>query len=210
MRRRPHLKEIYGSVRVGRLQQWNYDHKQMFAGTSGSPTGDRQWPYHTASAPWPGVHEPADLRSLDLDGIGAVSVTIGSDPRPCISSMRCRPMYGVQGGRWIPMTARMEPVLGVWRYRLEGRSRPAPGRGSASVSATLASHSPWTSTNTSYPACRPKPPPPSEPPSSANPRNTTTQDLLSRSPPTQVAVGGGLQSHVARELGARELQGLSA
>ena len=42
-------------------------------------------------------------------------------------------------------------------------------RSSANASATPASHSPWTSTNTSYPACKPKPPPPSEPPSSATP-----------------------------------------
>ena len=46
-------------------------------------------------------------------------------------------------------------------------------KSSANASATPASHSPWTSTNTSYPACKPKPPPPSEPPSSATPETPT-------------------------------------
>ena len=44
-------------------------------------------------------------------------------------------------------------------------------KSSANASATPASPSPWTSTNTSYPACKPKPPPPSEPPSSATADN---------------------------------------
>ena len=43
--------------------------------------GDPQGSCHTASALRSGVHEPADLRSFDLDGIDAVSVTIGSEPR---------------------------------------------------------------------------------------------------------------------------------
>ena len=29
---------------------------------------------------WPGVHEPADLSSFDLDGIDATWVTIESEP----------------------------------------------------------------------------------------------------------------------------------
>ena len=40
-------------------------------------------------------------------------------------------------------------------------------KSSANASATPASHSPWTSTSTSYPACKSKPPLPSAPPSSA-------------------------------------------
>ena len=54
-------------------------------------------------------------------------------------------------------------------------------KSSANASATPASHSPWTSTNTSYPACKPKPQPPSEPPSSAK-----ADDQLDHSPASLV------------------------
>lgn len=43
--------------------------------------GDPQGSCHTTRALWPGVHEPSDLHSFDLDGIDAASVAIGSEPR---------------------------------------------------------------------------------------------------------------------------------
>lgn len=101
MRRRPHLKEIYGSVRPRRLQQWNYNHKQMFAREQAAHrqvTGRGRTTL--PSALWPGVHEPSVLSSFDMDGIDAVSVTIGSEPRTVHQLDVAPPVYFIRNGYW--------------------------------------------------------------------------------------------------------------
>ena len=60
--------------------------------------GDPQESCQTASALTSGVHEPADLRSFDLDGIDAVSVTIGSEPRTGHQLDAVPPVYFIRNG----------------------------------------------------------------------------------------------------------------
>jgi len=47
-----------------------------------------------------GVHEPADLRSFDLEGIDAVSVTIRSEPRTIHQLDVAPPVYCIRNGYW--------------------------------------------------------------------------------------------------------------
>ena len=68
-------------------------------GTGGSQAGERQGSCHTASALWPGLHEPADLRSFNLDGIDAAWVTIENEPHTVHQFDAVPPVYCFQNGR---------------------------------------------------------------------------------------------------------------
>ena len=101
-----------------------------------------------------------DVAHLELDRLdGDLGVgPVGRDPRPA------RPSNASSPNSTHPVSAHTTCATPTPPSCCNKESTP---KSSANASATPASHLPWTSTNTSYPACKPRPPPPSEPPSSA-------------------------------------------
>ena len=111
-------------------------------------------------------HRPPPHRRLRLRQTRRLASTPTSSARPSNAS---------SPNSTCPASAYTTCATPTPRFCCNKASTP---KSSANASATPASHSLWTSTNTSYQACKPKPPPPSEPPPSATPEIPSQPDSL--------------------------------